>query len=141
VTGYDRQVGSGGRPTHISRLAGPALAIVAFTVLLGAAPASAVLPGDIGRFIDAPSQGGGGGGGVFDGLGLILIIGLAVAVVVLAAAVFVLLRTRTSKAPPPSEGWWTCAKCGAGNMDGAARCHACATWRTATPRSTTSASP
>jgi hypothetical protein len=133
-------VGSSGRPTRRTRLAGPTLAIVAFTVLLGAAPPSTVLPGTVRGLVDAPSQGGGGTGGL-DGLTLILVIGLVVAVVVLVGAVFVLFRTRTAKALPPSEGWWTCAKCGAGNMDGAARCHACATWRTATPRPTPSASP
>lgn len=123
----------GGQPARLTRLAGPALAILAVTVLLGAAPAD---PATTVRAqpIDAPTQGAGGGGGLFGDLGWILIVALAVAVVVLILAGIVLFRTRSPKAAPPSEGWWTCASCGAGNMDGAARCHACATWRSSTPR-------
>lgn len=141
MTGYDRDVRSdGGRPTRLTRLVGPALAIVAFTVLLGAAPSSAGIPGTIREFVDAPTQGGGSSG--LDAFGLLLLGGLALAVVAAIAAAFVLFRTRGVKAaPPPSEGWWTCLKCGAGNMDGAARCHACATWRTSTPQPTASPSP
>lgn len=125
----------GMRPASLDRLAGPALAIAAVAILLGAIPAGpapvvAALP------IDAPTQGGGAGGGLLGELGWILIVGLAIAAVALILAAIVLFRTRGSKAPPPSEGWWTCASCGAGNMDGAARCHACATWRSTTPRPT-----
>jgi hypothetical protein len=141
VTGYDRDVRSdGGQPTRLTRLAGHALAIVALTVLLGAAPSSTVVPGTIRQLIDAPTQGAGSTG--LDAFGLLLLGGLAIAVVVALVAGFVLFRTRGAKAiPPPSEGWWTCPKCGAGNMDGAARCHACATWRTSTPHPTASPTP
>ena len=125
----------GRQPTHLARLAGPALAIVAVTVLLGAAPAGTTAVAPI-LLIDAPTQGAGGAGGLFGGLGWILIVGLAIAAVALVLAAIVLFRTRGSKAAPPSEGWWTCGKCGAGNMDGSARCHACATWRSTTPRPT-----
>lgn len=144
MTGYDRDVRSGGaRPTRLSRLAGPALAIVACIVLLGAAPPPAApVAESIRHLVGAPTQGGGGGGGLLgSGFGLILLVGLGIAVVVVAWAAYVLFRTRGPKVIPPSEGWWTCTKCGAGNMDGAARCHACAAWRTATPNPTPSASP
>lgn len=126
---------SGGQPTRLTRLADMGLAIIALSVLLGAAP-----PGPTSfaptLLIDAPTQGAGGAGGLFGGLGWILIVALAAAVVVLVLAAFVLFRTRGSKATQLSEGWWTCANCGAGNMDGAARCHACATWRSTTARPT-----
>lgn len=127
----------GGQPTRLMRLAGTALAIVAVTVLLGAAPAGPTEATPV-LVIDAPTQGAGGAGGLFGGLGWILIVALAVAAVALILAAVVLFRTRGSKATPPSEGWWTCANCGAGNMDGAARCHACATWRSTTARPTPS---
>ncbi|MBI2781608.1 MAG: hypothetical protein HYX55_07420 [Chloroflexi bacterium] len=131
---------SGGHLSRLTRLAGLVLAIVAFVVMPGAAPAS-IGPGDaaIRELIDAPTQGGGSGGTLGDPLvGLILIAGLVVAVVVLLAAAYVLFRTRSPKVIPPSEGWWTCTKCGASNMDGSARCHACSTWRAATPKATPS---
>lgn len=127
--------------TRLTRFAGLALAIVAFVVLPGAAPASTALGGAALReLIDAPTQGGGAGGGPLgDGLlGLILIAALIVAVVVMIGAAYVLFRTRGSKVVPPSEGWWTCTKCGASNMDGSARCHSCATWRAAEPKPTPS---
>jgi hypothetical protein len=126
---------SGGQPTRLTRLAGTALAIVAVTVLLGAAPAGPTAVAPV-LLIDAPSQGAGSTGGLLGGLGWILILGLAIAAVALILAAVVLFRTRGSKAAPPSEGWWTCANCGAGNMDGSARCHACATWRSTTARPT-----
>jgi hypothetical protein len=131
----------GSRPTRLTRLAGPLLAIVAFTVLFGAAPPSAIAPGAIHQLADAPAQGNGGVGGL-DPLVLVLIVVLAVAAVALLGAAFVLFRTRGAKAVPPmSEGWWTCAKCGAGNMDGAARCHNCATWRSSAPQPRASPTP
>ena len=137
---YDRAVRSRrGRTARLTRLAGPALAIVALTVLLGAvAPGQADL-GSSPQLIDAPTPGSGSGGGLFGGLGWLLIVGLAIAAVVFIAAAVVLFRTRVSKVASPSEGWWTCANCGAGNMDGAARCHACATWRSTTARPTPTA--
>lgn len=128
----------GMRRAGLDRLAGAALAILAVAILLAAAPAgpAAVVPV---RTIDAPTQGGGAGGGLLGELGWILIVGLAIAAVALILAAIVLFRTRGSKAAPASEGWWTCGKCGAGNMDGSARCHACATWRSTTPRPTPTA--
>jgi len=134
-------VSSGGHLTRLTRLAGLTLAIVAFVVLPGAAPAStAPSAAALRELIDAPTIGGGSGGGILgDGiLGLILIGALIVAVVVVIGAAYVLFRTRGSKVVPPSEGWWTCTKCGASNMDGSARCHACATWRAAEPKPTPS---
>lgn len=130
---------SGGHLTRRKRLAGLALAIVASVVLLGAAPASTV-PGaaTFRELIDAPAQGAGGGPLGDPLIGLILIAALVVAVVVLLAAAYVLFRTRSPKVLPPSEDWWTCTKCGASNMDGAARCHACSTWRAATAKPTPS---
>jgi hypothetical protein len=105
-------------------------------VLLGAVPPGQV-PTDATRLlIDAPTQGAGGAGGLLGDLSWLLLVALAAAAVVFVAAAFVLFRTRASKAAPTSEGWWTCANCGAGNMDGAARCHACATWRSTTARPT-----
>lgn len=141
MTGYDRDVRSGGgRPTRLTRLVETALAIVALLVLLGAAPPPGAGPDSLRQLIDAPPPAGPPGG--LDGLGLVLVAGLAIGVLALLAGAVILFRTRGAKAvPPTSEGWWTCPNCGAGNMDGAARCHACSTWRTTTPRSTTSASP
>lgn len=131
----------GSRPTRLTRLAGLALAIMALTVLLGAAPPSAIGPAAIQHMADAPAQGAGAPGAI-DPLILVLIAVLAVAAAGLLAAAFVLFRTRGSKAAPSvSEGWWTCAKCGAGNMDGSARCHNCATWRSSTTHATTSPAP
>lgn len=129
---------SRGPSARLARLAGPALAIVALTVLLGAvAPGQADI--DAARtWIDAPTQGAGSTGGLLGGFSWLLVVALAMAIVVFVAAALVLFRTRGSKAVPPSEGWWTCANCGAGNMDGAARCHACATWRSTTARPTPS---
>lgn len=138
MTGYDRVVrSSDGRPARLTRLIGPALAIVALTVLLGAAPPRSVDPGSILQLADAPTQGNGGAGGI-DAFGILLLGGLGLAVLAAIGAGIILFRTRgVAKAvPPPVEGWWTCANCGAGNMDGAARCHACATWQSTTPRST-----
>lgn len=138
MTGYDRDVrSSDGRPARPTRPIGVALAIVAFAVLLGAAPPQAATPGSILQLVDAPAQGNGGAGGI-DAFGILLFGALGLAVLVAIGAGIILFRTRgVAKAvPPPSEGWWTCANCGAGNMDGAVRCHNCATWRATTTRST-----
>jgi hypothetical protein len=137
MTGYDRTVpSSDGRPARLTRLIGTAFAIVASTVLLGAAPAQHATPGTFLQFVDAPSQGN-GGAGELDAFGILLLGAVALALLAAIAAGIILFRTRgvARPVPPPSEGWWTCANCGAGNMDGAARCHNCATWRSATPRS------
>ena len=131
------------RPVRTAQLAGPALAIAAFVLLgAGAPPAPATEPGT--GFIDGPTPGGvgaGGGGDLLAGLGPVLLLALAIAVVIAVAAALILFRTRGAPVTSSSEGWWTCSSCGAGNMDGAARCHACATWRTTNPRPTPSASP
>ena len=136
----------GRQPTRFTRLVGLGLAVAGFVVLLGAAPATTVGPraiADLAESGGGASAGGGTGGSLLSTLGPLLLIGLAIAVVVLVIAAFVLFRTRHAVATPAAstEGWWTCASCGAGNMDGAARCHNCGTWRSTTSRSTTSASP
>ena len=122
-----------------SRQAAAALAIVAFVVLLGAtAPGS----GGIAPILDLAPPGGQEGGPAANGiLGPVLLAALGLAVIVAAgAAAVILYRTRGSRVPrTPEEGWWTCQSCGAGNIDGAARCHACATWRTSMPHPTTTA--
>jgi hypothetical protein len=138
MTGYDRDVrSSDGRPARLTRLIGTAIAIVAFTMLIGAAPPAPRAAGPVLQPVDAPTPGNGGAGGI-DAFGILLIAGLALAIVVAIGAGIILFRTRgvARAAPPPAEGWWTCGNCGASNMDGAARCHACATWRSTTPRST-----
>ena len=137
---------TGGRPSiRLLRAVTLALAAVAFVVLLGASAPAAFQPATIHSLAEqggGASSGGGTGGTPFSGLGPLLVIALAIAVVIVAAAAFILLRTRSSVAPPASaEGWWTCPKCGAGNLDGAARCHACSTWRTTPARPTPSAQP
>jgi hypothetical protein len=87
------------------------------------------------------SSGGGIGGTFFSDFGPLLLIALVIAVIVLIAAAVIVFRTRGAVTPSASsEGWWTCSNCGAGNMDGAARCHACGTWRT-TARPTPTAQP
>lgn len=88
------------------------------------------------------AAGGGTGGTPLSDFGPLIIAALVIAVIILAAAVVILLRTRGAVTPAAmSEGWWTCSNCGAGNMDGAARCHACSTWRTTAPRPTPTAQP
>ena len=123
-----------------ARLATPALAILAFVLLGANEPESGAAR--IANFVATP--GSANTGGALDGvLGLVLIGALVVAVVIaVAAAAVILFRTRASRvARGPEEGWWTCPSCGAGNMDGAARCRSCATWRTSIPRPTTTAAP
>ena len=118
----------GGRPARLSRLVEPGLAIVAFIVLTGAGPTT-----------NGGDQGG-GGGGFLSGLGPLLAVALVIGIVLAAVAALILFRTRGASVPPATDDWWTCANCGAANMDGAARCHACSTWRGTTPRPTPSAS-
>lgn len=135
-----------GLPTHARRLAGLGLSIVAFVVLLGAGAPATLEPGSINSLAESgggASAGGGNGGNVLSSLGPLLFVALAIALVVLVAAAVILFRTRGAVATPASaaEGWWTCAACGAGNMDGAARCHNCATWRTTTSRPNPSVQP
>jgi hypothetical protein len=129
---------------RLTGLAGPGLASAAFVVLLGAVAPGAPGSGSVRSFVDASSPGGGNGGGgagLLATLGPLLLVALVVLVVVAAIAAFILFRTRGTTTVTTSEGWWTCPKCGAGNMDGAARCHACSTWRTTTPGPTPSTSP
>ena len=136
--------GRPGQPARTAQLAGAALSVVAFIVLQGAGAPLAPATGPGPRLIDAPTPGGagsGGGGDLLTGLGPLLLVALVIAVVVAGAAALILFRTRAAPVTSSSEGWWTCSSCGAGNMDGAARCHACATWRTTNPRPTPSASP
>jgi hypothetical protein len=134
-------VRSVGRANGLTRLAGPGLAIVACIVLLGAnAPTTPAI--DLGaHLIDAPTPGSAGGGGVLANIVPLLVIALVVGVVVAAGAAYVLFRTRGTPVAPASDEWWTCSNCGAGNVVGSARCHACSTWRASTPRPTPSASP
>jgi hypothetical protein len=88
------------------------------------------------------AAGEGSGGTILSNFGPLLIVALAIAVLVLVAAVVILVRTRGAVTPSAtSEGWWTCSNCGAGNMDGAARCHSCSTWRSTNPRATPTAQP
>jgi hypothetical protein len=126
-----------------ARLADLCLAIAAFVALVGAAapaPFPATLVRNYAQQGDGSSAGGGTGGTLLSELGPLLLIALGIAVVVLVAAVIILFRTRGAVTPPASsEGWWTCSNCGAGNMDGVARCHACSTWRATSPRPTPSA--
>lgn len=128
-----------------ARLARPVLAIVSFVVMVGASAPAALDPGSIRSFAEqggGASAGGGTGGTLLSTLAPLLLIALAVALVIVATAVVILLRTRGAVTPPVNaEGWWTCSNCGAGNMDGASRCHACSTWRTTTPRSNPTAQP
>lgn len=130
--------------TLARRSAGAVLGLASFIVLLGANAPAALAPGatlDLNESGGGASSGGGTGGTFFSDFGPLLLIGLAIAVIVLVAAVVILFRTRGAVTPPvSSEGWWTCSNCGAGNMDGAARCHACSTWRT-TARPTPTAQP
>jgi hypothetical protein len=136
---------SGQRRILARRLARAVLAISAFVVLVGANAPAALAPGsilDLNESGGGASSGGGTGGTLLSDFGPLLLIGLAIAVVVLVAAVVILVRTRGAITPPASsEGWWTCSNCGAGNMDGAARCHACSTWRTTTARPTPTVQP
>jgi hypothetical protein len=129
------------------RLAALGLAIAAFIVLPGANAPVGLGPDSVRSLAEqgggASSGGGtGGGGSLLSGLGPLLIIGLVVAIIVVIAAAVILARTRgVTTQPAGAEGWWTCANCGAGNLDGAARCHACSTWRTTTSRPASSAQP
>lgn len=126
------------------RMTGAALGIGSFIVLIGANAPAPLGPGailDLNESGGGASAGSGSSGSFLSDFGPLLLIAVAVAVVVLVAAAVLLFRTRGAVTPPASsEGWWTCSNCGAGNMDGAARCHACSTWRT-TARPTPTAQP
>ena len=119
------------------------LATLAFVVLLGAAPPGAPRVESVRAFAQGGGPGGAGtGGDLLATFGpLLLLIGLVVALIIAVGAALILVRTRGSTTAVSPEGWWTCSTCGAGNMDGAARCHACGTWRTTAQRPTPSASP
>jgi hypothetical protein len=118
--------------------------MVAFIVLVGAgAPADPTI-GLISQGIDRPASagnGGGGGGNPLAGILPLLVVALVVGLIVAAFAGYILFRTRGAKIAPASDEWWTCSNCGAANVEGTARCHACATWRsTAAPRPSPTAS-
>ena len=112
---------------------------------MGASAPAPFGPTAVGNFNESgggASSGGGTGGSLLSTLGPLLLVGLAIALVVVVGAAVVLLRTRAAVTPTASpEGWWTCTNCGAGNLDGASRCHACSTWRTTPQRPAPSAQP
>ncbi|HYK94448.1 MAG TPA: hypothetical protein VE011_01080 [Candidatus Dormibacteraeota bacterium] len=128
------------RGTLVRRLPGAVLGMASLIILVAANAPASLAPGailDLNESGGGASSGGGTGGTFLSDFGPLLLVGLAIAAVVLLAALVILVRTRGAVTPSSSsEGWWTCSNCGAGNMDGAARCHACSTWRTATPRPT-----
>jgi hypothetical protein len=74
-------------------------------------------------------SGGGGGRPPFDPLALVpyVVVGLA-GITALAGIAYLVLR-RQAGPPLASESneWWTCASCGATNIDGSPRCYACGT--------------
>src|SRR6478672_1735028 len=108
--------------TLARRLAGAALWIASFIVVAAANTPGALAPGsilDLNESGGGASSGGGTGGTFLSEFGPLLLIALAIALVVLVVAIVILVRTRGAVTPPASsEGWWTCANCGAGNMDG-----------------------
>jgi hypothetical protein len=76
-------------------------------------------------------EGAGGGGGIGFELGTIglLLIGVVVGAAAVLAVGYLVLRWRAG--PPPAEvpdDWWTCPTCGAANIVGSPRCHACGAW-------------
>jgi hypothetical protein len=93
--------------------------------------------GDGGKVIS--TGGGTGGGGFLGDLGPLAVVAAAGGGLLLLAAVVVFLRTRRVEVAAPSDDWWTCPRCGAGNVIGAARCHRCGTWRGAERESSASA--
>jgi len=143
--GYDRDMPTRTEP-RARRQAIPlrGIALVAFVVLLGAvSPADPGAP-SVRTLIEGGGAGTGGGGGGTDllaGLGPLLLVVLVIAGLLATIAAIILFRTRSTAPAGQTEGWWTCTRCDAANMDGAARCHACSTWRATTPRTTPSASP
>ena len=73
-------------------------------------------------------EGAGGGGSDLVGLGLLLG-GVVVGAVVMLIVGYVVLRWRAGPAPAEVPGdWWTCRSCGAANIAGSPRCHACGAW-------------
>jgi hypothetical protein len=72
--------------------------------------------------------GAGGGGGPFGGM-LLLLAGIVVGAVAVLAVGYLVLRWRAGPAPAEIPGeWWTCRSCGAANIAGSPRCHACGAW-------------
>ena len=132
------------RPTGLARLAGPSLAILAFLVLVAAGAPARPAGGLLANGIDGPQPGGGSGAGTTGNLLAdllpLLVVALIVGVVVAAGAGYVLFRTRGARVAPVSDEWWTCSSCGAANVEGTARCHACSTWRSSAPRPSATAS-
>jgi hypothetical protein len=111
--------------------------------LLGALASGGTRTGAIRDAAGASTPDGteGGGAGLLGSLGPILLVVVVIAIVIAVVAAVILFRTRGVTEPTSSEGWWTCPKCGSSNMDAAARCHTCSTWRATTARPTPSASP
>jgi len=74
-------------------------------------------------------EGSGGGGGLsFEGI-LLLLGGIVVTAVAALAVGYVILRWRAGPAAAEIPGeWWTCQSCGAANIVGSPRCHACGAW-------------
>jgi len=72
---------------------------------------------------------GGGGGGAPWGDLVLLLGGVVVGALALLAVGYLVLRWRAGPAPAevPDE-WWTCPACGAANIVGSPRCHACGAW-------------
>lgn len=73
-------------------------------------------------------SGVGGGGTSLEGI-LLLIGGIVVTAVAALAVGYVILRWRAGPAAAEIPGeWWTCQSCGAANIAGSPRCHACGAW-------------
>ncbi len=73
---------------------------------------------------------GGGSGGSAPLGGILLVLGGVVVGAAMALVVgYLVLRWRAGPAPAEVPGeWWTCATCGAANIVGSPRCHACGAW-------------
>ncbi|NJD28441.1 MAG: hypothetical protein FIA92_09100 [Chloroflexi bacterium] len=77
---------------------------------------------------DDGTGGGAGGGSPFGGM-LLLLGGIVVGAGAVLAVGYLVLRWRAGPAPAEVPGeWWTCRSCGAANIAGSPRCHACGAW-------------
>ncbi|HSL98011.1 MAG TPA: hypothetical protein VK831_05520 [Candidatus Deferrimicrobiaceae bacterium] len=73
--------------------------------------------------------GGSGGGGVEWGTILLLLAGAVVGAASVLVVGYLVLRWRAGPAPVGTPGeWWSCPACGAANIVGSPRCHACGAW-------------
>lgn len=69
-----------------------------------------------------------GGGTPLASIGL-LVIGVIVGVAAVVVIAYLILRWRAGPTPAEIPGdWWTCPSCGAANIVGSPRCHACGAW-------------